>query len=532
MIANLNHFLPSLPLLALTLVDTMIVTARAYIVYVPLMLVTSVINLATIPMASAASSPVATSTVTKTSDAPADKSVTIMDNYGIEQLALPVSAAIELSEPMVGGQAKLVKFSSLNPSLLAFLSGKGGAPSTQRFRVVDSAGHVMPMALRQVQKRQDIVQQVPVVAVEADNPVAMEKLRQALRIQIDKSVHSDDPQQALSIELSDLPSNQLTAQANHTISTWWLANPVSPSFKPASTDLTEPTAQLTLAFSQVQQSRPVQLQLYGSDDLQSWEMIDQSVVNPFSQAANTPTADSLAKHIITLTERHSQYRYWQLVASQPLTLNAVSVKQTRVKPSYFLTRANFSQVPHDNTHWQLKLSAPMWVSGIEFFVPENQLWQIKLAKTTDDNADNHEENMTLVSGQVDSEKSGLIWSPTVLQDLTIEGQMPTDTLPVTLLTPVYELYFLAQGKAPYQLVINAPGALAQPVINLSDTQIAALGESSEANMLALTPLDNPNADTDKYRQWLLWSVLGGILAVLSWLAYRLYQQITTQPKAE
>lgn len=477
---------------------------------------------------------------------------TALDSYDRRQLSLPVVAPIQLGTSEGDNGTRLMRFSSLSPAVLAFMSQATNTPDTQHIRIVDKAGRVMPMALRQVQKSSNVSYQVPAVAVEADNPAAMEKLRQAIRIQIEKSAQSSaaNPSPSINIALNDLPSNQPLAQSNPQISTWWLANPT-----PSKGESAGHNTQLHLAFSQTQQPRPVQLQLYGSDDLQSWQMLSQTVVNPFNTvntATSPPVASqptiakfstaqqTLTRQTLELADAQAKYRYWQLVASQPLALIHADASQTLAKTNYFLTRATFNQLPNDTTHWQLKLPTPMWVSGMAFFVPEKQLWQVSITGQPSDTdgltsltaTPRQADGVSLGTGQVDSTQPRLHWTPTTVQNLSLTGQMPTDSLPVTLLTPVYQLYFLAQGQAPYRLLINDPTALQQPVITLSNEQLNRLGTGTEAQLLPLMAVENPDAKSEKYRQWGLWAVLLLTVAVLSWLAYRLYQQITTQRPAE
>ena len=97
---------------------------------------------------------------------------------------------------------------------------------------------------------------------------------------------------------------------------------------------------------------------------------------------------------------------------------------------------------------------------------------------------------------------------------------------------MYEMYFLAQGTAPYQLVIKDPETLKQPAILLSDQQISRLGNPIDGQMAGINLLENPEADLAQYKKWGLWAVLSLIVLILSLIAYRLYQQTTTKPTTE
>ena len=205
-----------------------------------------------------------------------------------------------------------------------------------------------------------------------------------------------------------------------------------------------------------------------------------------------------------------------------------------------MTRASFSKTKEDANQWRLSLAQPMLTTGVSFFVPENQLWQVsinvpeqevnqlaKINKTA-----NVSNDKTLANSQIDKNHTTVSWQPTLTKSLQLGGQMQQDDLPVDLLTPMYEMYFLAQGTAPYRLVINEPGVLQQPNITLSNQQLTSLGNTVEGQMQNIEALNNPNASFERYKTWALWGVLAAIVAALALIALRLYQQTTTQAPKE
>ena len=482
-------------------------------------------------------------------------------SYGFE--ALQNSFAIDIDLPVENlddnpNSAQLVKFSSLTPSLLALIMQQNGATISdkQNYRLIDAKGHIMPMAIRPVSKQSSVNQVLQVVSVETDNPNAVEKLRHALTVQLD----NPDNQQSINIDLSNLPSNPVAAVTNSPVRTWWLTNP---NFaKNQSTLSTAQAVNLWLKFLPVNSAqpskRPLQLQIYGSDDLQSWQMVSQTVVSPFdpsqrgqpSQATQpsqmvAPQADGTNQPIATgnaiaIEPQQANYRYWQVVANQPINLEAASLNRRVSEPSFFLTRANFSKTKDNANQWRLSLAQPMLTTGVSFFVPENQLWQVsinvpeqeanqlaKINKTA-----NVSNDKTLANSQIDKNHTTVSWQPTLTKSLQLGGQMQQDDLPVDLLTPMYEMYFLAQGTAPYRLVINEPGVLQQPNITLSNQQLTSLGNTVEGQMQNIEALNNPNASFERYKTWALWGVLAAIIAALALIALRLYQQTTTQAPKE
>ena len=473
-------------------------------------------------------------------------------SYGFE--ALQNSFAIDIDLPGESqadnpNSAQLVKFSSLTPSLLALIMQQNGVniSDKQNYRLIDAKGHIMPMAIRPVSKQSSVNQVLQVVSVETDNPNAVEKLRHALTVQLD----NPDNQQSINIDFSNLPSNPVAAVANSPVRTWWLTNP---NFaKNQSTLSTEQAVNLWLKFLPVNSAqpskRPLQLQIYGSDDLQSWQMVSQTVVSPFDPSQPSqmvaPQADGSNQPIATgnaiaIEPQQANYRYWQVVANQPINLEAASLNRMVSEASFFLTRASFSKNKDDTSQWRLSLAQPMLTTGVSFFVPENQLWQVsinvpeqeanqlaKINKTA-----NVSNDKTLANSQIDKNHTTVSWQPTLTKSLQLGGQMQQDDLPVDLLTPMYEMYFLAQGTAPYRLVINEPRVLQQPNITLSNQQLASLGNTVEGQMQNIEALNNPNASFERYKTWALWGVIAAIVAALALIALRLYQQTTTQAPKE
>lgn len=479
-------------------------------------------------------------------------------SYGFE--ALQNSFVIDIDLPVEDLQdnpnsAQLVKFSSLTPSLLALIMQQNGATISdkQNYRLIDAKGHIMPMAIRPVSKQSSVNQVLQVVSVETDNPNAVEKLRHALNVQL----NNPDNQQSINIDFSNLPSNPVAAVTNSPVRTWWLTNPNFAKNQPALS--TEQAINLWLKFLPVNSAqpskRPLQLQIYGSDDLQSWQMVSQTVVSPFDPSQSTqPTQHSqmvaaqadgsnqpiATGNAIAIEPQQANYRYWQVVANQPVNLEAASLNRRVSEASFFLTHASFSKTKDDANQWRLSLAQPMLTTGVSFFVPENQLWQVRISVPEQEvnqlakinKTANVSNDKTLANSQIDKNHTTVSWQPTLTKSLQLGGQMQQDDLPVDLLTPMYEMYFLAQGTAPYRLVINEPGVLQQPNITLSNQQLTSLGNTVEGQMQNIEALNNPNASFERYKTWALWGVLAAIVAALALIALRLYQQTTTQAPKE
>ena len=470
----------------------------------------------------------------------------------IDLLNAPVTAPISLPTT---GENGLVKFSSLSPLVLAYLSQQAIAPdgalmpNMRQLRIVDSQGNAMPMALRLVKNVEQVSQPLPIVSVNNDNPAAVEKLRQAVLVAVDNA----SGENSISLELKSFPRNPTLATDAPTGQepvTWWLANPLMEKTSHHNTLDNASVAQIDLNFTKPKTSRPLQIQLYGSNDLQSWEMLNQGVVSPFNAEKSKGIAQISPEtrrnvHQIhqnfELTSTQGRYRYWQVIANQPVALTDADIRTAREQSRYFLTRANFTRNADANggKNWQLDLPQPMFSTGMRFFVPQNQLWQVSLNATSDDRtklaqlmrqplSPNATTKPLLSTTQIEPQHDTITWQPTIVQHVNLSGQLPADNLPVTLLTPVYELLFLAQGEAPYQLRINDSASLSKPPIVLSGNQIAQLPLLGEGQLGMLLTSEDADVRNQRYKQWLLWGVLGLIVVVLLAMAYRLYQQTTTQ----
>lgn len=432
--------------------------------------------------------------------------------------------------------AQLIKLSPLSPAMLALIADNNAEPSSSNFKIIDSQGRIMPMSLRMPKKIETTDLPISVVSVQTDNPMAVEKLRQALRIEYEQTANqinqtdsassvSSTTNPSIHVNLSSIPSNHQQIEPD-AMTTWWLANPLT-----VNNDASNSQNQLTLQlqFGKSNPQRPLQVQIYGSDDLQNWQLLNQSVISPFDKVQDKAKSSQANDYSLTLSDEQANLRYWQVVTNQPVTLNQANAKQRIAKPTTLLTQATFIPVKHQPTHWQLNLPQPVLINGIDFSVPENQLWQINLTTANQNSRDVKNKATTLVNAQIDHAHRYLNWQGSVIKSLDLTGQMSQTQIPVKLATPVYEIYFLAQGKAPYQLIINQLKANAEPSVMLSDSQIKHFEHTTsvQAGQLEnLQKLADTDAERNKLKNWGLWGVLILILIALASLAYRLYQQIT------
>ncbi len=423
-------------------------------------------------------------------------------------------ANIELPTVPIETEAFLVHFSSLSPALLANICQTDATPSTEHLRIVDRDGRVMPMALRPVIQTSKQQQPVQWVQLQTNDPNMVEKLRKQFSVQVSNLDN-------LKIEMQNLPNIPLT-NANPSI-TWWLKNPLDKIRLPT---------QLQVSFNNVTYEKPLELQVFASDDLENWQQIEKKIWTKLNQPKN---------NTLTINIKSTEYsRFWQIVANQPIQINVAKVEEATEIPNYFLTRVNFEPISGQSQQWQLQLPQPILVSGMDFLVPEHQIWQVKLIepviktsmldKITTANSYDSPNDKLLAQTQVSLTTPRVLWQPTISQNLQLIGQMNLNDVPVTLLSPVYELYFLAQGNAPYQLVIRDTRLNNIPNIILTDTHIQQIQQSVEGQLDKLEPIEDPNQQLNQQKQWLLWISLLGILMILSMLAYHLYRQTAKSAK--
>lgn len=431
---------------------------------------------------------------------------------------LRYQANIQLPNTVIDNQTQLVRFSSLTPTMLASISADGIQPSTKNFRIVDNHGRIMPVLLRPVITTAIKESEVSWVEIENNNPTATENLRQQLLVRLEGD-------NAL-IQI-DSPNSTNPAEIN----TWWLTNPFFSHTKTyeATSSNDEKKSDLRLHFAPIEGQKPLHLQLFGSNDLQNWQLLEKTIVSKLNQTDVTKTGIH-----IELNQYPFNYRYWQLVANYPVKLYQAIAKKPQLSKNYFLTRAKFEPIDNDTNKWRLTTPTPMLITGIDFIVPEKQIWQVHLTipakqmsamnKITSANSYDLPTDKLLANTQVSLNHSRLSWQPTILEELQLTAQINYTDIPVTLLTPVYELFFLAQGEAPYRLLVNEPRSLQSPNITLDEQQIKHMGMILDGHFEGLILLENPNKHQEMQKQWLLWAILFGILGLLSFLAYRLYQQ--------
>lgn len=85
-----------------------------------------------------------------------------------------------------------------------------------------------------------------------------------------------------------------------------------------------------------------------------------------------------------------------------------------------------------------------------------------------------------------------------------------------------DVYFIAQGRAPFRLVYGSANAKAIPAMQLDSKLIAGAEkvQVGEAIKLSMPDIGKPV----NWLAWLLWAVLGGSVVFLLWMARRLWRE--------
>ena len=276
----------------------------------------------------------------------------------------------------------------------------------------------------------------------------------------------------------------------------------------------------------------------GSDNLQDWQFAGLGQILQTRDARGQPLLQQRV-------EINQAYRYWRLSVDQPLDLQQVSLQaQQPALPLWATQRLSFkpfSTQANGATNaqqlWQLQLPYPIAIQALQFAVPAQQLWQVNLqaklpqqgreswqtlaqtelydwsasqkatAKPADSNTNTDSNN------RIDLEQ------PVVAREwqFSLSAPQSQTSLDVQVFAPKMVMYFLAQGRAPYQLIIN-PNMLHQ-----SPRLPERLVVSGQVHLGAIS-LQTTATSKRQYGLWVGLMLLVGVLAVAAWRLYRSLQQ--------
>lgn len=415
-----------------------------------------------------------------------------------------------LSMPIVAKNLQGVQQIELNlPAIAAY------QVQPSQLYVVDANQQIMPMRVTQPQQKAQLSQialalyRWPAQAI-LDDPERLNQLQLQLR---------QGAQQAT----LTWPDQSLRAQGRS--QSWLLASPkLSGSLQPSA---------LLLQWRAEDFSSVVRVE--GSDNLVDWQFAGLGQI--------LQTRDASAKPLLQQrVEIKQAYPFWRLSVDQPLDLQQVSLQAYQpALPLWTTQRLTFKPLSatvnaHEGQQWQLQLPYAVAIQALQFTVPAQQLWEVKLqAKLRQQGreywqplaqtelyhwATSQEKPATAAdspinSGNINSNNRIELDQPIVAREwrFNLSAPQSQSDLVVEAFAPKTVLYFLAQGRAPYQLIIN-PNMLRQ-----SPRLPERLNVAGRPHLGAIT-LQTPATSSRQYGLWVGLMLLVGVLAVAAWRLYR------------
>ena len=432
--------------------------------------------------------------------------------YLLAGLLLPLApaqaayAANVLHAPIVLTQPSGVQQLPLNLSLQAALQQQ-----PKQVWVLDQQGQVMPMRIN-TRLDAEKVQQIALPryqwpsqledGVEQPTQIALDQLSLQLR-------------QGRTVATVTWPATtqKLSLQQSGKASQWLLAAPEMDirSF-----------ANKQLVFDWPAQALSTSVNVEGSDDLVTWQYAGQS------QLLETRNSDgSLLKQQRVAVD--GAYKFWRVSLGQPLALSNVSLS---LKSAVGTVSQQQSITFKAGTagEWAVDLPQPIQVQSFRFNVPDGQLWVVsaearyRIAGQPLQWHSVASANLFHAPGSSGCENNQpcvlSFYGPVVAQQwhLKVQGAAAGQDLTVQAQAPQQDLYFLAQGQAPYQLQVGGEQA----------TQPAYLPEQKGAVHAATLGALSAQPAAVPVRQYALWAGLIVLVLLLAFAAWRLLQSM--QPK--
>lgn len=396
--------------------------------------------------------------------------------------------------------------------------------------VVDANQQIMPLRVAQPQQKARLIQ-IPLAMYRwpsqaiLDDPARLNQLQLQLQQSTQQSTQQGTQQ---TIEQTTLIWPEQLLQVRGRSQSWLLASPKLSS-------AVQPNA-LVMQWRAEDFSSVVRVE--GSDNLQDWQFAGLGQILQTRDARGQPLLQQRV-------EINQAYRYWRLSVDQPLDLQQVSLQaQQPALPLWATQRLSFKPfstqangAANAQQLWKLQLPYPIAIQALQFAVPAQQLWQVNLqaklpqqgreswqtlaqtelydwsasqkatAKPADSNTNTDSNN------RIDLER------PVIAREwqFSLSAPQSQTSLDVQVFAPKMVMYFLAQGRAPYQLIIN-PNMLHQ-----SPRLPERLVVSGQVHLGAIS-LQTTATSKRQYGLWVGLMLLVGVLAVAAWRLYRSLQQ--------
>ena len=411
-------------------------------------------------------------------------------------ISLPSWAATPISQ-----QARLqvtgagVQRVDLPPDAVAVVYGL----SEQALRVVDARDQVMPMRMVTPMQTARVHQ----------HPLGLYRWPAAAQLNPDQALgvklQLESGQTRAMIQWPDLALDSTTA--TDTDQTWLL---VLPNPHLDSETLTEGSRRLILTWPS--QNLAVTVQIEGSDDLVDWQAAGSgSVLQTTDESGKVVRQNTLAPM--------GHYRYWRLHLSEPVALQSVILQDQPAAQAQVQTQAVRFEPSTQLGQWQVHLPQAWPVLGWQWQIPMDQVWTFDVQMQTQTASDLKPRWQTIrqaslyhwqhpPAGQA-AEQNRVSWqTPQQASDWRLVGQGPVGAMQALAIMPKRELWFLAQGEAPYRLLVYPHISLPLSILPspLPTAQPATIGE--------LTTIATPTP----WRRYGLWGFLLLMVLVLAVLA--------------
>lgn len=254
------------------------------------------------------------------------------------------------------------------------------------------------------------------------------------------------------------------------------------------------------------------VQVEGSNDLSNWE---------FAGTGSILETRNATRQVVKQQQIDVQnaYRFWRVQFDQPLLLQGASLRSQYDEAGVWQLET-FKLSPSSQAgQWLLKTDYPLEVQRFQFDIPKNQLWSVSI-------------------DSLQNQQGRDLWQPAIKTELfdlddaaalgrkdqvaldaplqsaqwrvNIQGTNPQQPLQVKLSSPQRYVLFLAQGKAPYQLVIGGDKS--------SAAQLPSQLQASHQAMIGQVEL---KAAPTSYQRYALWAGLIFLVLLLAFAAWRL-----------
>lgn len=341
--------------------------------------------------------------------------------------------------------------------------------SEQALRVVDARDQVMPMRIITPMQAARVHQ----------HPLGVYRWPAATQLNPDQALgvklQLESGQTRAMIQWPDPVQDSKTATA--TDRTWLLVLP-HPHHNTES--LIEGSNRLILTW--LSQHLAATVQIEGSDDLVDWQAAGSgSVLQTTDQSGKV-----VRQNILTPM---GYYRYWRLHLSEPLALQSVILQDQPAAQAHVQTQAVRFEPSAELGQWQVHLPQAWPVLGWQWQIPMDQVWTFDVQRQiqTDSDLKPRWQSIQQASlyhwqhppaGQA-AEHNQVRWqTPQPASDWRLVGQGPVGAMQALAIMPKRELWFLAQGEAPYRLLVHPPMRLPLSILPspLPTAQPATIGQ--------------------------------------------------------